>query len=106
LEGLLYYLKEKVFQKVFLVFNFVHFLKKPKHFGKNVRFSHKNILYVKDFREKYPGCEEYNSKKIVNIINLFMRQWVEKEMMIIIKTQKFIKNIAKNIIIDKSANNV
>ena len=63
--------------------------------------AHKNICMLKDFREKYPDCEEYNSKKNSQYNKIVYESMGGKGDDDYDKDTKIIKKIAKNVIIDK-----
>jgi len=64
--------------------------------------AHKNICMFKDFREKYPDCEEYDSKKNSQYNKIVYESMGGKGDDDYEKDTKIIKKIAKNVIIDKS----
>jgi len=63
--------------------------------------AHKNICMLKDFREKYPDCEEYNSNKNNQYNKIVYESMGGKGDNDYEKDTKIIKKIAKNVIIDK-----
>jgi hypothetical protein len=63
--------------------------------------AHKNICMLKDFREKYPDCEEYNSNKNSQYNKIVYESMGGKGDDDYEKDTKIIKKIAKNVIIDK-----
>ena len=63
--------------------------------------AHKNICMLKDFREKYPDCEEYNSNKNSQYNKIVYESMGGKGDNDYEKDTKIIKKIAKNVIIDK-----
>jgi hypothetical protein len=66
--------------------------------------AHKNICMLKDFREKYPDCEEYDSKKNSQYNKIVYEAMGGKGDNDYDKDTKIIKKIAKNVVIDKSNN--
>jgi hypothetical protein len=66
--------------------------------------AHKNICMLKDFREKYPDCEEYDSKKSTQYNKIVYEAMGGKGDDDYEKDTKIIKKIAKNVVIDKSNN--
>ena len=66
--------------------------------------AHKNICMLKDFREKYPDCEEYDSKKNSQYNKIIYEAMGGKGDDDYDKDTKIIKKIAKNVVIDKSNN--
>jgi hypothetical protein len=56
---------------------------------------------LKDFREKYPDCEEYNSNKNNQYNKIVYESMGGKGDNDYEKDTKIIKKIAKNVIIDK-----
>jgi hypothetical protein len=64
--------------------------------------AHKNICMLKDFREKYPDCEEYDSKKNSQYNKIVYESMGGKGDDEYEKDTKIIKKIAKNVVIDKS----
>jgi hypothetical protein len=66
--------------------------------------AHKNICMLKDFREKYPDCEEYDSKKNSQYNKIVYESMGGKGDNDYEKDTKIIKKIAKNVVIDKSNN--
>ena len=68
--------------------------------------AHKNICMFKDFREKYPDCEEYDSKKNSQYNTIIYESMGGKGDNDYEKDTKIIKKIAKNVIIDKLAKNM
>jgi hypothetical protein len=74
-----------------------------KKLRKAVRMiAHKNICMLKDFREKYPDCEEYDSTKNSQYNKIVYESMGGKGDDDYEKDTKIIKKIAKNVIIDKS----
>ena len=65
--------------------------------------AHKNICLFKAFREKYPDCEEYDSKKNSQYNKIVYEAMGGKGDNDYDKDSKIIKKIAKTVIIDKSA---
>ena len=63
--------------------------------------AHKNICMFKDFREKYPDCEDYDSKKNSQYNKIVYESMGGKGDDDYDKDTKIIKKIAKNVIIDK-----
>jgi len=66
--------------------------------------AHKNICMFKAFREKYPDCEEYDSKKNSQYNIIVYESMGGKGDNDYEKDSKIIKKIAKNVVIDKSNN--
>ena len=64
--------------------------------------AHKNICMFKDFREKYPDCEDYDSKKNSQYNTIIYEAMGGKGDNDYEKDTKIIKKIAKNVIIDKN----
>jgi hypothetical protein len=64
--------------------------------------AHKNICMFKAFREKYPDCEEYDSKKNSQYNKIVYEAMGGKGDNDYDKDTKIIKKIAKTVIIDKS----
>jgi len=64
--------------------------------------AHKNICMFKEFREKYPDCEEYDSKKNSQYNTIVYEAMGGKGDNDYDKDTKIIKKIAKNVIIDKT----
>ena len=64
--------------------------------------AHKNICMLKDFREKYPDCEEYDSNKNSQYNKIVYESMGGKGDDDYDKDTKIIKKIAKNVIIDKT----
>jgi len=64
--------------------------------------AHKNICMFKAFREKYPDCEEYDSKKNSQYNTIVYEAMGGKGDNDYEKDTKIIKKIAKNVTIDKS----
>jgi len=64
--------------------------------------AHKNICMFKDFREKYPDCENYDSKKNSQYNTIVYESMGGKGDNDYDKDTKIIKKIAKNVVIDKS----
>jgi hypothetical protein len=65
--------------------------------------AHKNICMLKDFREKYPDCEEYNSQKNSQYNKIIYEAMGGKGDDDYDKDTKIIKKIAKNVVIDKNS---
>ena len=63
--------------------------------------AHKNICMLKEFREKYPDCEEYDSSKNSQYNKIVYESMGGKGDDDYDKDTKIIKKIAKNVIIDK-----
>jgi hypothetical protein len=63
--------------------------------------AHKNICMLKDFRDKYPDCEEYDSKKNDQYNKIVYEAMGGKGDNDYDKDTKIIKKIAKNVTIDK-----
>ena len=66
--------------------------------------AHKNICMLKEFREKYPDCEEYDSKKNSQYNKIVYEAMGGKGDNDYEKDTKIIKKIAKNVTIDKNIN--
>jgi len=64
--------------------------------------AHKNICLLKAFREKYPDCEEYNSKKNSQYNKIVIEAMGGKGDDDFEKDSKIIKKIAKTVGIDKN----
>jgi hypothetical protein len=64
--------------------------------------AHKNIFMLKEFREKYPDCEEYDSKKNSQYNKIVYEAMGGKGDDDYEKDTKIIKKIAKNVTIDKN----
>jgi hypothetical protein len=64
--------------------------------------AHKNICMLKDFRDKYPDCEEYDSKKNSQYNKIVYESMGGKGDDDYDKDTKIIKKIAKNVVIDKA----
>uniref|UniRef100_A0A6C0DJC0 C2H2-type domain-containing protein n=1 Tax=viral metagenome TaxID=1070528 RepID=A0A6C0DJC0_9ZZZZ len=64
--------------------------------------AHKNICMFKEFREKYPDCEEYDSNKNDQYNKIVYEAMGGKGDNDYEKDTKIIKKIAKNVIIDKN----
>jgi hypothetical protein len=64
--------------------------------------AHKNICMLKEFREKYPDCEEYDSKKNSQYNKIVYEAMGGKGDDDYEKDTKIIKKIAKNVTIDKN----
>ena len=64
--------------------------------------AHKNICMFKEFREKYPDCEEYDSKKNSQYNKIVYEAMGGKGDNDYEKDTKIIKKIAKNVVIDKN----
>ena len=64
--------------------------------------AHKNICMLKDFRNKYPDCEEYDSKKNSQYNKIVYESMGGKGDNDYEKDTKIIKKIAKQVIIDKT----
>ena len=64
--------------------------------------AHKNICMLKEFREKYPDCEEYDSKKNSQYNKIVYEAMGGKGDDDYDKDTKIIKKIAKNVTIDKT----
>jgi len=64
--------------------------------------AHKNICMLKEFREKYPDCEEYDSKKNSQYNKIVYEAMGGKGDNDYEKDTKIIKKIAKNVTIDKN----
>jgi hypothetical protein len=64
--------------------------------------AHKNICMLKEFRDKYPDCEEYDSKKNDQYNKIVYEAMGGKGDNDYDKDTKIIKKIAKNVIIDKT----
>ena len=67
--------------------------------------AHKNICMLKEFREKYPDCEEYDSKKNSQYNKIVYEAMGGKGDNDYEKDTKIIKKIAKNVTIDKNIDN-
>ena len=65
------------------------------------KIAHKNICMFKAFREKYPDCEEYDSKKNSQYNTIVYEAMGGKGDNDYEKDTKIIKKIAKNVTIDK-----
>jgi hypothetical protein len=66
--------------------------------------AHKNICMLKEFREKYPDCEEYDSKKNSQYNKIVYEAMGGKGDDDYDKDTKIIKKIAKSVTIDKKYN--
>ena len=64
--------------------------------------AHKNICMLKDFRDKYPDCEEYDSKKNDQYNKIVYESMGGKGDNDFDKDTKIIKKIAKEVTIDKN----
>ena len=64
--------------------------------------AHKNICMFKAFREKYPDCDEYDSKRNSQYNIIVYESMGGKGDNDYEKNSKIIKKIAKNVVIDKS----
>ena len=64
--------------------------------------AHKNICMLKDFREKYPDCEDYDSKKNDQYNKIVYESMGGKGDNDFDKDTKIIKKIAKEVTIDKN----
>ena len=64
----------------------------------------KNTKLLKDFRIKYPGCDKSDSKYSTKYDKLILEAFGGKGDNDVEKEDKIIKNIAKNVIIDKTIN--
>uniref|UniRef100_A0A6C0DKJ8 Matrin-type domain-containing protein n=1 Tax=viral metagenome TaxID=1070528 RepID=A0A6C0DKJ8_9ZZZZ len=64
--------------------------------------AHKNICMLKEFRSKYPDCEEYDSKKNDQYNKIVYESMGGKGDNDYDKDTKIIKKIAKNVTIDKN----
>jgi len=64
--------------------------------------AHKNICMLKEFRDKFPDCEDYDSKKNDQYNKIVYESMGGKGDNDYEKDTKIIKKIAKNVIIDKS----
>ena len=64
--------------------------------------AHKNICMLKEFRDKYPDCEEYDSKKNSQYNKIVYEAMGGKGDNDYDKDTKIIKKIAKNVTIDKN----
>jgi hypothetical protein len=64
--------------------------------------AHKNICMLKAFREKYPDCQEYDSKKSSQYNKLVIEAMGGKGDNDYEKDTKIIKKIAKVVVIDKN----
>ncbi len=63
--------------------------------------AHKNICMLKQFRDKYPDCEEYNSKKNSQYNKIVIEAMGGKGDNDFDKDTKIIKKITKEVVIDK-----
>ena len=63
--------------------------------------SNKNIKLISEFKEKYPDCKESNSKYSEQYNNLLIESMGGSGENTIEKEDNIIKNISKNVIIDK-----
>ena len=73
-----------------------------KKLRKAVRMiAHKNICMLKDYREKYPDCEEYDSKKNDQYNKIIYESMGGKGDNDFEKDTKIIKKIAKEVTIEK-----
>ena len=63
--------------------------------------AHKNICMLKEYRDKYPDCEEYDSKKNSQYNKIIYEAMGGKGDNDYDKDTKIIKKIAKNVTIDK-----
>jgi hypothetical protein len=70
------------------------------------KIAHKNICMFKDFREKYPDCEEYDSKKNSQYNTIVYESMGGKGDDDYEKDSKIIKKIAKVVGIEKTNNNL
>ena len=76
-----------------------------KRIRKAIReIAHKNICMLKEFREKYPDCQEYDSKKSSQYNKIVIEAMGGKGDDDYGKDTKIIKKIAKEVTIDKKAN--
>ena len=66
------------------------------------KIAHKNICMFKEFREKYPDCEEYDSKRNSQYNIIIYEAMGGKGDNDYEKDTKIIKKIAKNVVIDKN----
>jgi hypothetical protein len=64
--------------------------------------AHKNICMLKDFREKYPDCEDYDSNKNDQYNKIVYESMGGKGDNDFDKDTKIIKKIAKEVTIDKN----
>ena len=64
--------------------------------------THKNTKLFKEFKEKYPGCEKSDSKYSDQYDKLIVEAFGGKGNNDVEKEDKIIRNIAKNVIIDKN----
>jgi hypothetical protein len=64
--------------------------------------THKNTKLLKEFKIKYPGCENSESKYSVTYDKLFVEAFGGKGDNEYENDNKIIRNIAKHVIIDKS----
>jgi hypothetical protein len=64
--------------------------------------AHKNICMFKEFRDKYPDCEDYDSKRNSQYNIIVYESMGGKGDNDYEKNSKIIKKIAKNVVIDKS----
>ena len=62
----------------------------------------KNTKLFKEFKEKYPGCEKSDSKYSDQYDKLIVEAFGGKGNNDVEKEDKIIRNIAKNVIIDKN----
>ena len=65
--------------------------------------AHKNICMLKEFREKYPDCQEYDSKKSSQYNKIVIEAMGGKGDDDYEKNTKIIKKIAKAVVIDKKS---
>ena len=65
------------------------------------KIAHKNICMLKEFREKYPDCEEYDSRKNSQYNKIVIEAMGGKGDDDYEKNTKIIKKIAKAVGIDK-----
>jgi hypothetical protein len=63
--------------------------------------AHKNICMLKDYRDKYPDCEEYDSKKNDQYNKIVYESMGGKGDNDYDKDTKIIKKIAKEVVINK-----
>ena len=63
--------------------------------------THKNTKLFKDFKDKYPGCEKSESKYSNTYDKLIVEAFGGKGNNDVEKEDKIIRNIAKNVTIDK-----
>jgi len=68
------------------------------------KIAHKNICMFKEFREKYPDCDEYDSKRNSQYNIIVYESMGGKGDNDYEKDTKIKKKIAKNVVIDKSSN--